>query len=128
MVTAHTKRKRVSREHGNENKKVPSPKILKILKLVKAHLEDTYGDGVIKVILYGSQARGDAHKDSDVDVAIVVKDALNPRAVERSLDELLWRVIVDDGELVATIAYRESIFEGPGSSHIQNIKAEGITI
>ena len=128
MVTSHSKRKRASRRDGNINQDIPSPKILKILKRVKSHLTETYGDGVVKVILYGSQARGDFHEGSDVDVAIVVRDSLNPRAVERSLDELLWRVVVDDGELVATIAYRESIFEGPGSSHIQNIKAEGIIV
>jgi predicted nucleotidyltransferase len=128
MVTSHSKRKRVSRERGNGDKELPPPKILKILKMVKVHLEDAYGGGVLKVILYGSHARGDAHEGSDVDVAIIVKDSLDPREVERSLEDVLWRIVVDEGELVAAIAYREIIFEGRGSSHIQNIKAEGITI
>jgi len=102
--------------------------VLSILRRMKAQLKDAYGDKVLKVILYGSQARGDAHEGSDVDVAVVVKDALNPRTVERSLEEMLWKVVVDEGELVAVIAFREKLFEKEEWSLILNIKDEGIAI
>ena len=102
--------------------------MLSILRRMKAQLKDAYGDKVLKVILYGSQARGDAHEGSDVDVAVVVKDALNPRTVERSLEEMLWKVVVDEGELVAVIAFREKLFEKEEWSLILNIKDEGIAI
>jgi predicted nucleotidyltransferase len=129
MVTHRAEHKRIPPSGRTGRRKAgPSRKVLRILRRMKAHLEDAYGDQLLKVILYGSQARGDAREGSDVDVAVVVKDALDPRKVERSLEEMLWNVVVDDGELVAVIAFREGLFEKEEWSLIQNIKDEGITI
>lgn len=42
-----------------------------------------------KIILYGSYARGDYHKDSDLDL-FIIKDSEEPsRMVRRKVDELL---------------------------------------
>ena len=38
------------------------PKIKRLVDRVKAHLTETYGEGIRKVILYGSHARGEATK------------------------------------------------------------------
>jgi len=102
--------------------------VLRILREVKSRLVDVYGDGIRHVILFGSQARGDATPESDVDVAIVIRDDLNPREVERSLDQFLWDVVVDEGELIVTIAMNESKFRDAHASCIMNIKSEGIII
>ena len=37
---------------------------------------DIYGDAVTGVFLYGSYARGDFEKDSDVDIVAIVKGCL----------------------------------------------------
>ncbi len=44
------------------------PKAKRLVDRVKAHLHETYGESIRRVILYGSYARGEATKDSDVDV------------------------------------------------------------
>jgi predicted nucleotidyltransferase len=36
-------------------------------------LKELYGDNLSRVILYGSKARGNATKDSDIDIMIVLK-------------------------------------------------------
>lgn len=46
----------------------------RILRILQKELKDTLGERVEKVILYGSQARGDARDDSDIDVLVVLKD------------------------------------------------------
>lgn len=42
---------------------------------VKRVLTDLYGDRLDRVILFGSYARGDLHKESDVDYLAVLKDS-----------------------------------------------------
>ncbi len=44
-----------------------------------------------KIILFGSYARGDFNKDSDLDLFIVIKDGRETnRVVRRKVDALLW--------------------------------------
>lgn len=44
------------------------------LERLKEHLDPLLGETLVKLVLYGSRARGDFEPDSDVDVAIVVRD------------------------------------------------------
>src|SRR3954453_9233498 len=45
-----------------------------ILKRFRAALEESYGDRLERVVLFGSRARGDASEDSDYDIAVFLKD------------------------------------------------------
>ncbi len=45
-----------------------------ILQMFRSALDAMYGDRIERVVLYGSQARGDARPDSDYDVAVFLKD------------------------------------------------------
>ena len=46
--------------------------------------------GVEKVILFGSQARGQMRDDSDYDVAVIVRDMADRRHVRRILSDLAY--------------------------------------
>ncbi len=48
-----------------------------ILTQLRSQLENHYGDRIVQLILFGSQARGDAHPDSDIDVLVVLKGEVN---------------------------------------------------
>jgi predicted nucleotidyltransferase len=37
-----------------------------------------YGERIERVVLFGSRARGDAHEDSDYDVAVFLRDRSGP--------------------------------------------------
>jgi uncharacterized protein len=45
-----------------------------ILSWFRAALDETYGERIERVVLFGSRARGDARPDSDYDVAVFLKD------------------------------------------------------
>jgi uncharacterized protein len=44
------------------------------LKDLKERLEIMLGDRLVLLVLYGSRARGDYERSSDVDVAVIVRD------------------------------------------------------
>lgn len=77
-----------------------NPKLKTILAELRSRLEALYGDRLAKLILYGSQARGDAETDSDIDVLVVLRGTVNPgQEIERTGDivsnvSLLNRVVV----------------------------------
>ena len=72
-------------------------------KLTKL-LQEEFQDKLISVVLYGSVARGDNRKDSDIDLLLVIKDlpkTITERVilfdkVERKLDDYIMR-LMDDG-------------------------------
>jgi len=45
-----------------------------VLKELKELLNDFLGESLMKIVLFGSRARGDYDNESDIDVAIIVRD------------------------------------------------------
>ena len=86
-----------------DRKEVKEPYRSLLERLVKL-LEDKFGDRLVSVVLYGSVARGDNRKDSDVDLLVVIKDL--PKSVterqelfmevEKELDDYVER-LMDEG-------------------------------
>ncbi|MBA3047923.1 nucleotidyltransferase domain-containing protein [Patescibacteria group bacterium] len=61
------------------------------LKEFKKELKKKLSNRLIKIILFGSKARGDARKDSDIDVLIIVK-----RKSERTMNFIFDKKIEID--------------------------------
>jgi predicted nucleotidyltransferase len=51
----------------------PAPAPDPVLARYRAALDAMYGDNIARVVLFGSRARGDAHADSDYDIAVFLK-------------------------------------------------------
>lgn len=102
-------------------------RIKHLVNKIKEHLIRTYGERIKQVILYGSQVRGETTKDSDVDILVVVDESLNPFEVRKSLSDLLFDIILEEGELVSVIAVPEHFFKNYNSPFLLNVKKEGVT-
>ena len=45
-----------------------------VLKELKHTIEEQIGDRLVKMVLYGSRAKGDFDNESDIDIAIIVRE------------------------------------------------------
>lgn len=104
------------------------PKAKRLVDRVKAHLHETYGESIRRVILYGSCARGEATKDSDVDVLVLTDPSLKPFEVQKSLSGLLFDMLMDESELVSVIVIPEDCFDQHNLPFMLNVRKEGVAI
>ena len=103
-------------------------KVKRILIEVKKYLIKNYGDKIKHVILYGSYARGDYNKDSDIDILVVVSDDVNPIEIEESLNDLLFEILLNENELCSVRAIPEKLFKEYNSPFLLNVKEEGVMV
>jgi predicted nucleotidyltransferase len=99
-----------------------------LLERVKAHLKQCFGDGIEAVLLYGSYARGSATSDSDVDLLILTNDSLSPREVRKSLSNLLYDILLEEGELVSVLVIRNSLYNSQSSPFLLQVHKEAISV
>ncbi len=74
--------------------------VSEILTELKKHLIKNYGNAIKDVILFGSQARGDASEFSDFDVLIVLKKEYSAKDEDLILDlcydiDLKYNILLD---------------------------------
>jgi predicted nucleotidyltransferase len=99
-----------------------------LINQIKTHLATKYGAGIKKVFLYGSYARNEHTKDSDIDVLVIVDQSLNPIEVRESLSDLLFDILLEKGELVSVIVIPERLYDNYDSPFILNVKKEGLAV
>ena len=51
-----------------------SKKLNSLLPEIEKRIRESFGERVLKIILFGSYARGDFHKESDVDIFVLIND------------------------------------------------------
>ena len=68
-------------------------------------LDERHPDAVVRMLLYGSKARGDAHSDSDVDVLLIV--GTEAAHLKRSLREIGYELASTTDAVPSILAYTE---------------------
>ena len=81
---------------------------------------------VAKIVLHGSRARGDAHPDSDWDLAVFVKG--RPTARDRSvLSHISYDLMMETGEHVQALPFPAK-HERLDHSFYRNVRADGVVV
>ncbi len=99
---------------------------------VRAALSDTlsalptlYGDRLRHVVLYGSQVRGEAHPESDVDVLVVLEGEVDYIAEVRRLLALKMDALARYEVLVSLKPVSLATFQNQGHPLMINVHQEG---
>ncbi|MBI5677268.1 MAG: nucleotidyltransferase domain-containing protein [Planctomycetes bacterium] len=122
------------REKGQKTTKVNSPRefgiwgIENILQELKKELKTLYGGRLKKLILYGSYARAEAWKDSDIDVVVLLDGEVSPgKEIDRMID-IITDLNLKYNVLLSVYPTSEKALQKIKSPLLLNIQREGVTI
>ncbi len=99
-----------------------------ILAEFRHGLELLYGHRLVEVILFGSQARKDAAPDSDIDVMIVLRDAVDSNKEIRRVSLLASELSLKHDVLISCIHVSEAAFRREESPLMLNVRREGVLV
>jgi len=100
----------------------------RILQLLRKELNAALGERVEKIILYGSQARGEARDDSDIDVLIVLKDDFKYGVMLRKTSKIVARLSLENDVVISRAFATRQQYEQSKMPFLMNIRRDGIAI
>jgi UTP:GlnB (protein PII) uridylyltransferase len=99
-----------------------------LLADLRAALEALYGDRLVRLVLYGSQARGDAHAESDVDVLVVLEGPVQPGREIRRMSTSCFEVGLKHEAYISALPVSAEAYHSKPSAWLQNVRREGISL
>ena len=98
-----------------------------ILKRFRAALDQIYGDRIERVVLFGSRARGDAHDDSDYDIAVFLHDLTDRWREAERIIPVVTDVLYEEEAFIHAMPYRAGSYE-ERTPLMREIRREGIDL
>jgi predicted nucleotidyltransferase len=105
-----------------------NPQLQTILSELKTRLSELYGERLEKLVLFGSQARGDAEPDSDIDVLVVLKGEVNPYAETSATSPIRANINLRHRKLVSCFYVSSDRYHQRRGSLMTNAHREGLTL
>jgi len=105
-----------------------SEKLKMILAELRRRFEALYGERLVQMILFGSQARGDAEPGSDIDVLVVLRGEVSPcEEIARTIEDVA-DISLEYNEVVSCVFVSEEQFERERSPLLLNVRREGMPV
>jgi predicted nucleotidyltransferase len=105
-----------------------TPKIQTILTELCRRFETLYGERLVRMVLFGSQARGDAEPGSDIDVLVVLKGSVSPCEEIARTGEIVADLSLHFNEVISCVFMDEERFTHRNGPLLRNVRREGISI
>jgi predicted nucleotidyltransferase len=99
-----------------------------ILVKLKGYLQETYLEKLDKVILFGSQARGDAKEDSDIDILIVLNDDFNDYQETNRISYFISELCLEYDIVMNCFLTSLEKWKTKNNGFFRNIRKEGIIL
>ena len=99
-----------------------------ILRSLRRELARVLGDQLLTVILYGSQARGQARSDSDIDVLLVVRDDSDYGDLLRRTSAVVSALSLQHDVVISRAFVSRERFDQEQTPFLLNVHREGVAI
>jgi len=99
-----------------------------ILRKLRCQLNDILGARLEAVYLFGSQARGDARADSDIDVLIVLREEPNYLEVLEQTAPAVCGLSLERDVVISPAFISKERFENERLPFILNVKREAVEV
>ncbi|WP_377476972.1 MAG: nucleotidyltransferase domain-containing protein [Microcoleus anatoxicus] len=103
-------------------------KLKNILIELRSHFEQIYDSRLVTMVLYGSQARGDARPDSDIDILVVLKGQVNPGEEIKRTSHIRADLSLQNDEVISCLFMDEQRFTHYNGPLLRNIRKDGIAL
>jgi predicted nucleotidyltransferase len=97
-----------------------------LLKRIRSELEAVYGQRLRLVMLYGSEARGEARPDSDIDVLVLLDEVTQYGAELRRCVDALYPLSLELERPISPIPVALHEYETVDCPLYRHVHAEGI--
>ena len=113
--------------------KIGDPVVRAALGELDRKLRARFGDRYVRLILFGSRARGDNAPDSDADVAVVLRGCIDDRwSVERQIIRETYPILLETGLYIESWPLEQRELDDPERSPhpvlVRNVLREGIRL
>ena len=99
-----------------------------MLTPLRAYFQQEYQTRLDRLILFGSQARGEASLTSDIDILILLQDPVNSSTEIRRTRHFIAQFCLEHNLLVSRFFLPRSRFETENSPLLRNIRQDGIVL
>ena len=80
------------------------------------------------MILFGSQARGDAEEGSDIDVLVVLSGEVNPGEEIERTSEIVADISLRETVVVSCVFLAEEVYARGEGPLVRNVRREGVSL
>jgi hypothetical protein len=110
---------------------ISDPVVRSALRELDLKLRERFGRKYLKLILFGSRARGDNGADSDADVAVVLRGRITDRwALKRLIIQDTYPILLETGLYIQAWPLEEGELDDPDESSnpplLRNVVRDGI--
>lgn len=106
-----------------------TPRTVEIIKELKKSLVSHFDQEILRIVVFGSYAKGKETPESDLDILVVVKN----KELERQIDDIAYKIMWDSDftPLLSVCVMSEEHFnyiKKIGTGFYESIEEEGIEI
>ena len=102
--------------------------LMEILAALRHEFAQILGDQFVGLYLCGSQARGDAHAGSDIDVLVVIQGDFDYAGLLSKTSAAVVRLSLENDAVISPTFVSKARFDSEQSPFLLNVRREAVAI